>query len=267
MTVGTLNLVQHVMNAGYSGRRSDIIDVFLAGSHLHGARIEGKSDLDVAGVFIEAPDLNLGIDKREHFITSTGTNETRNNKDDKDAAFHSLRHWASLAAGGNPTIIAYAFAPIYEPLKDTVWATDIVPQIEHFLAQRHVNAFLGYAKNQYHRMIGKLGAGKHGQRPELEADFGFDTKMAMHFIRLMYEGIELMTTGRLTFPRPEKETLLAIRKGEWSKEKVEQLYLQLESELIASEATSPLPPKIDRARVSAIVSKAYLSHWLSQGLI
>src|ERR1035437_7721267 len=129
-----MNLIAHAMNAGYSGLQSDIIHVFKAGSDLHGARIEGKSDLDVAGVFIEAPVLNLGIDKREHFITSTGSNETKNTKDDKDAAFHSLRHWACLGSGGNPTIIAYAFAPIDPELADSVWATMIVPNIKLFLA-------------------------------------------------------------------------------------------------------------------------------------
>ena len=89
----------------------------------------------------------------------------------------------------------------------------------------------------------------------------------MHFIRLMYEGIELMTTGRLTFPPPVKDLLLSIHKGEWSKEKVEELYKQLESEFITSESSSPLPPRIDRERVSAIVSHAYLSHWVVRGLI
>jgi hypothetical protein len=82
-----MNLVSHAMEIGYSGLRSDIIHAFKAGSDLHGARIEGKSDLDVAGVFVEAPILNLGIDKREHFITSTADDTAKNTTDDKAAAF------------------------------------------------------------------------------------------------------------------------------------------------------------------------------------
>ena len=262
-----MDLVNHAMSVGYSGRRDDIIHAFKAGSDLHGARIEGKSDLDVAGVFIEAPVLNLGIDKREHFITSTADNGVKNTTDDKDAAFHSLRHWACLAAGGNPTIIAYAFAPIDSQLADSVWAQDVVPNVEHFIAKKHTNAFLGYAINQLKRLQGKLGAGKHGQRPELEALYGYDTKMAMHMIRLLQEGIELMKTGRLTFPRPEKDLLLQIRKGEWTLERVEQYFAELDAELRATELASPLPKNIDRAKVSSIISNAYLSHWRSQGLL
>ena len=262
-----MNLVSHAMEIGYSGLRSDIIHAFKAGSDLHGARIEGKSDLDVAGVFVEAPILNLGIDKREHFITSTADDTAKNTTDDKDAAFHSLRHWACLAAGGNPTIIAYAFAPIDPELADSVWATDIVPNIEYFVARKHTNAFLGYAINQLKRLQGKLGAGKHGQRPELEALYGYDTKMAMHMIRLLQEGIELMKTGRLTFPRPEKELLLQIRKGDWSREAVELYFAELEAELRATELISPLPRNIDRAKVSSIISNAYIAQWRSQGLL
>ena len=113
----------------------------------------------------------------------------------------------------------------------------------------------------------QLGAGKHGQRPELEALYGYDTKMAMHMIRLLQEGIELMKTGRLTFPRPEKELLLQIRKGEWTLNKVELYFAELEAELRATELISPLRKNIDRAKVSSIISNAYIAHWRSQCLL
>jgi hypothetical protein len=37
----------------------------------------------------------------------------------------------------------------------------------------------------------------------------------MHVIRLLSEGIELMRSGTITLPRPEKELLITIRTGQY----------------------------------------------------
>lgn len=71
-------------------------------------------------------------------------------------------------------------------------------------------------------MQGLRGAGKHGERPEIIDKFGYDTKAAMHTLRLLYEGIELMKNHCVTLPRPrrERELLLEVRRGEWSEDRV-----------------------------------------------
>jgi predicted nucleotidyltransferase len=260
-----MGLAKYITVAGYEGPESDYIHLFEAGSALHGAREEGKSDLDIAGVFIESPERNLGVHKIEHFVTSTGSNENRNTAEDEDIQTHSLRHWAMKAIAGNPTLVAYLFAPTTLP--GTVWNTIILPNTDAFIARKHINAFMGYASNQLHRTFGGKGRGKHGQRPELEAQFGYDSKAASHLIRLMYEGIELMNTGRLTFPRPEKDLLLEIRRGKWSIDRIKKHFTELEQQLKACELTSSLPKTIDQARISTIVKNAYVSHWGSHGLL
>ena len=40
---------------------------------------------------------------------------------------------------------------------------------------------------------------------------GYDIKAAMHVTRLLNEGVELMRSGTITLPRPEKELLITIR--------------------------------------------------------
>ena len=59
-----------------------------------------------------------------------------------------------------------------------------------------------------------------GNRRELVEKFGYDTKFASHLIRLLHEGIELLTTENLEFPLKQKDTILQIKNGEWSLEKV-----------------------------------------------
>lgn len=83
-------------------------------------------------------------------------------------------------------------------------------------------------------------------RAQLEADFGYDTKHAMHLVRLMRMCREMLTTGQVLVRRPDAEELLAIRRGAWS---YDQLIDWADGEQAALEeltAASPLPPAPDR---------------------
>lgn len=57
---------------------------------------------------------------------------------------------------------------------------------------------------------------RNPQRADLEAKYGYDTKHASHLYRLIGEGVELLTAGNITFPRPNADELLAIRKGAYT---------------------------------------------------
>ena len=49
----------------------DLIHVFVGGSELHGAKIKNTDDLDIYGVYLEPPELVLGLEKNEFFVWST----------------------------------------------------------------------------------------------------------------------------------------------------------------------------------------------------
>ena len=79
---------------------------------------------------------------------------------------------------------------------------------------------------------------------------------------MLNEGIELMRSGTITLPRPEKELLITIRTGQYgSLERVLKLANTLFRELEQAEAESKLPEKVDRLLVSKLVSDTYLRHW------
>ena len=50
-------------------------------------------------------------------------------------------------------------------------------------------------------------------RSELEEQFGYDTKHAMHLVRLLRMGLEALRDGELIVYRPDAEELLSIRNG------------------------------------------------------
>ena len=54
------------------------------------------------------------------------------------------------------------------------------------------------------------------KRAELEEHHNFDTKHAMHLVRLMRMGEEILTTGIVNVKRPDAIELLSIRNGAWS---------------------------------------------------
>ena len=100
-----------------------------------------------------------------------------------------------------------------------------------------------------------------GAGAELEDQHGYDTKYAMHVIRLYGEAKELMQYGRITLRRPNRDELIAIRLGKYSLTEIQELGAQLEAEAAAAQATSPLPEKVDRDEISRLLAEAYLLFW------
>ena len=90
---------------------------------------------------------------------------------------------------------------------------------------------------------------------------GYDTKYAMHVIRLYGEAKELMEKGRITLPRPNKDELIEIRKGKYSLTEIRELGAQLESEALAAQATSLLPDRVDREAISGLMADVHLRFW------
>ncbi len=93
--------------------------------------------------------------------------------------------------------------------------------------------------------------------------YGFDTKYAMHMLRLGFQGVELLTTGRLSLPmrEPERSFLLDVRRGKVGEQECLARAGELEQELTDLAATSPLPDEPNDVRVEAWVLNAYRRRW------
>jgi predicted nucleotidyltransferase len=230
---------------------------YIGGSAAHGAKVSGTDDTDWFGVFCEPPEKILGIDAFEHFVTTTGGGPGGNGPNDIDICLYSLRKWANLAAKGNPSALHFLFAPLH--FNHILWGR-IRLKAETFLSRGHVRAFLGFADDQMRRLCGEKGQ-KNVHRKESEEKFGFDTKYAMHIIRLYGEAKELMDTGYITLPRPNKDELVAIRNGKYKLSEIRTVGRYLEDEALRAADNSPLPAKIDREGISKIVAETYQNFW------
>lgn len=252
------SLLSLIQLSGFS-QPQNLIHLFIGGSELHGAKVGATDDTDLYGVYIEPPEQALGLDPLEHFVWSTAGDDRRNGPDDVDVTLYSLRKWAAMAAKGNATALHFLFA---RPQEVSTESWNIVRENHRvFLSRASAQQFLGFAENQFKRLTGEKGSGKKGQRPEYIGNFGYDTKAAMHGLRLLYESLELMAHGRITLPRPEKELLIEVRSGQWRLEKVLAHAQKLSHDVETAVKSSSLPEKVDRAAISRLIAQVHIKFW------
>jgi hypothetical protein len=89
-------------------------------------------------------------------------------------------------------------------------------------------------------------------RAELERRHGYDTKHAMHLIRLMRMGLEALERGELFVRRPDAAELSAIRDGALPFDELLGVAARLQGEMERAAATTQLPRDVDYAHVDEL---------------
>ena len=236
------------------------------GSTAHGLALEGTDDSDLMGVCIEpieeALTLGQAFEQAIHRTAAirTGQMHAPSQHGDVDRTVFGLRKFCQLAAAGNPTTLLLFYVPAPE-IRNALGGVlrDMAPL---FVSKEAGKRFLGYMQGQMQRLQGTRGQ-KRVNRSELEAAHGFDTKYAMHVLRLGHQGVELLETGKLSLPmgEPLKSRLMSLRRGEWRLEDVFNEAAMLEQRLKKLLDTSLLPEHPDRVAINAWMQQTYLEMW------
>jgi len=259
-TVSQPELVKHVLDAGFPLNAASLIHLFVGGSQLHGAKVSGYDDFDIYGCYIEPPERILGVLALEHFVWSSGSATEKNTADDVDVTTYSLHRWGELIRKGNPAILHYLFSANALSSSDT-WERFIGSHREDLISKRAARQYLGFAASQRMRLTGERGMGRHGQRPDLIEQYGFDVKFAMHYVRLLGECRELLREHTVTLPRPEKELLIDIRSGKYTQNQVFEIGDRLARECEELLEKNDLPDAVDAELLSRQIADAYQYHW------
>lgn len=90
-------------------------------------------------------------------------------------------------------------------------------------------------------------------RAELERQHGYDTKHAMHLIRLMRMGLEVLETGDLRVRRDDAEELSAIRDGAMSFDELLAAATGLQGSMEKAAAMTSLSADVDRDGVDDLL--------------
>jgi uncharacterized protein len=240
------------------------------GSTAHGTGLPGGEDHDEIGVVVETPTQVLGLsdDGMKSVMQRTQPEGARSGPGDTDRTLHSLRRFVRLAASGNPSILMCFWAPVISATPEGV---ELQALGAAFVGRHVIPRYRGYMQAQAQRLLGLRGSahGKRGggQREELVADHGYDTKYAMHCARLGFQGIELLTTGGLQLPIAGEpaDWLRAVRRGEIPFDEWWGRSLQLDAELEALANDEALPSGPGRERIEAWLVGAHQRCWAANG--
>lgn len=219
------------------------------------------SDIDLMGVCIEPAYKVIGLGKFEQYTYSTHEGR-RAGPGDVDCTVYGLRKFMRLAVAQNPTILTLFFVPPEFRTYDGILADGFRNMADKVISKRCASTFLGYMQAQRERMQGIRG-GAHTNRPELVDKYGYDTKYAGHMIRLGYQGVEILKTGRLSMPMEDGPLAVVkqIRRGDWKQRDVLYLAEQLEAELTKLKDSSELRPAPDVVAVDQFLIDAYQTQW------
>jgi len=190
----------------------DIIYEVLSGSHAYGLATE-NADEDIRGIFLPTERQLLGF----------GYRETAERK--PDIVYHSLKKYLNLALKANPSLLAWLWVKDEHVRCQTPLGTELRANRGRFLSKKVRDTFGGYAMSQLKKMEKSYGAERgyalHGERDATSDPYSreanFDLKNAMHLIRLLYCGVNLLKDG--TYPvfvenDAMRQHLLHIRYGE-----------------------------------------------------
>lgn len=233
------------------------------GSGAHGLALPGRDDHDEMGVCLEPPSHVIGLQQFEQDVFRTKPEGVRSEHGDTDRTIYGGRKFCRLALSGNPSILTLLYA---KPDIVDEYGQSLLDLRDAFSARKAGKAFLGYMTQQRQRLLGERGQ-MNVKRPELVDAHGFDTKYAMHMLRLGYQGVEFLETGALTLPMREEERafVYATRKGEVDLNDVLTRAGELERRVEDLLDTSPLPEQPDYERVNHWLLSTYFDYWHASG--
>jgi predicted nucleotidyltransferase len=229
------------------------------GSTVHGLHHGGQDDRDEMAVFVEPPEYRLGLKLArgqgrklhplEHWV-------------ELDLVAYNLRKYLRLALKGHPTVLLLLFVPAELTVVETALGRELRGLTGAILSKRAGRGYLGYLSGQRERLLGTRGQ-RNVNRPELVEAHGFDTKYAMHAVRLGYQGLELLETGRLTLPMPEptRSRVMAVRLGERSFDEVLAEIDEVQRRLSTALEQTALPAEPDRAAVDRFLVDTSRQAW------
>lgn len=240
----------------------------LVGSTAHGLHVEdGLEDRDEMGVCIEPIDAFIGHKKFDQFIYRTaaareGKHDAKSRAGDLDLTIYSLEKWVRLALRGTPNVLMLLFLPTSLCVSFRAPAGQLQDMAPLFVSQEAGRQFAGYLTDQRARLMGERG-GKDVNRPELVEKYGYDTKYAMHMVRLGLQGVEFLSTGRMSLPmrEPERSWIRDIRVGKVPLAEVISRTNELQNELEKLIKSQKVPAFSQGDAVWKWVRHIYLDNW------
>jgi predicted nucleotidyltransferase len=172
------------------------------------------------------------VNTKEEVIGSLTRDKQKYWPDTEDAMLHGLQKFVKLASNASPNVIELLFMNGTAEYIHPLFAKWFLDNRDDFLSLKCYNSYSGYAWGQVQQSKHKSSHGSLREKYKCgDPQDPYDSKYAMHTIRMMYNGLEIIQTGMLT-PNFKDSGLLTvlqeIRKGDFYKNATE-FYQHVES--------------------------------------
>jgi uncharacterized protein len=174
-----------------------------------------------------------------------------------DLTIFGIVKFFTLAMENNPNIIDSLFTPATCVLHSTQVGNLVRENRKLFLHRGAWPKFKGYAYSQLHKLSNKEPKGK---RADLVERHGYDTKFAYQIVRLLGEVEQILIEGDIDLQR-HNEPLKAIRRGEWTEDRLRRWCAEKEAELERIYTESTLRPTPDEDRIKALLLHCLEEHY------
>jgi predicted nucleotidyltransferase len=174
-----------------------------------------------------------------------------------DVTIFGIVRFFDLAMQNNPNVLDSLFTPINCVLHSTRVGDLVRENRRIFLHKGAWAKFKGYAYSQLHKIATKRPEGK---RARVVAEHGYDVKFAYHVVRLIGEVEQILTEGDVDLQR-DNERLKAIRRGEWTEDRLRSWFDAKEKDLERAWAESKLPAQPDEAKIKDLLMRCLEEHY------
>lgn len=249
----TIDRIVDQFGAGDFDLRDHLAMACYVGSMSHNTHnVTQIDDVDVMGMVVPPACHLIGLGNWQHWVKQF---------EELDVVLYSHRKLISLLLKGNPNVMGVLWLKRDHYLHRN-WAFTL---LEHhrdaFVSKQAHAAFVGYAKAQLDRMQRGAYKGYMGEKRKALVDrFGYDPKNAAHLIRLLRMGTEFLETGELQVWRThDADELRAIKRGEWSLERIQKEAEDGFERAREALERSHLPEQPDYARAETVLME--ISRW------
>ncbi len=221
-------------NLRLRGLHDRVVLRIVIGSRAYGLDHAG-SDFDRRGVYVPRAVDHWSLAGVPEQLEDDATQE----------CYWEIGKFIALALKGNPNVLECLWSPLVEEASGA--GAVLLAKRKLFLSQLVYPTFNGYAQSQFKKLGTDLK--NHGE---------IKWQHAMHLIRLLLSGIEVVKTGELPVrvEGPHKDRLLAIRAGAEKWEAVDAWRLQLHAEFEEAFKHTRLSERPDYAGANEVLVEA-----------
>lgn len=215
-------------------RQLSVLMSAIVGSRAHGLNTD-ESDHDRRGFFVAGSAIQFSLDGPPQQIVHDGD----------QLCYWETGKFLHLALKANPTVLEALYSPAVEFISPII-ADDLLRLRDRgaFLSRLVHQTFMGYADSQFQKMTRAR-----------ERGLSFKWQHAMHLIRLLHAGIQLVRERNLDVmvPADRREELLAIKSGRVKWRDVCARRDELVAHFNSAAANSQLPERPDVASANALL--------------